>query len=232
MKSIIFDSGSIISLVTNNLLWVLEPLKEKFNGKFYVTPAVRKELIEKPLQTKRFELEAMQVYQYLKKGILSVISDQRIKKTADKLLDIANHSFKARGKWMRIVHPAEIETLAADAVLDAEAVVIDERTVRMLLENNLRLTELMEKKLQCRIKPNQNNLKDFKKLLEDVQIIRSTEIITIAYKLGLLDKYLIEKSPLIKSPKRRLLDASLWALKVRGCAISKKEIDEIIKIEA
>lgn len=232
MKSIIFDSGSIISLVTNNLLWILEPLKERFNGKFYITPDVRKELIDKPLKTKRFELEAMQVYQYLKNGTISVIADQRIKKTADKLLEIANRSFQTRGRWIKIVHPAEIETLAADAVLDAEAVVIDERTVRILLENSLMLTELMEKKLHCKIKPNKNNIKDFKKILEDVHIIRSTELITIAYKLGLLDKYLIKKSNIIKSPKKRLLDASLWALKVRGCAISKKEIEEIVKLEA
>jgi len=232
MKSIIFDSGSIISLVTNNLLWILDPLKKRFGGKFYIPSSVRKELIDKPLKTKRFELEAMQVYQYIKKGTLTVIADERIKKTADKLMDLANHSFNARKRWMQLVHPAEIEVLAADSILDADAVVIDERTVRMLLENSLKLTELMEKKLHCKIKPNKNNIKDFKKILEDVQIIRSTELITIAYKLGLLDNYLIDKSPSIKSPKKRLLDAALWALKVRGCAISKKEIDEIIKLEA
>jgi len=228
VKTIIFDTGSIISLVTNNLLWTLEPLKKQFQGEFYITPAVKEELIEKPLRTKRFELEAMQVFQYLKKGIVKVVKDEKIKKTANKLINLANHSFKAHGKWIKIVHDAEIEVLAADSVLDSEAVVIDERTVRMLLENSLKLTELMEKRLHCKIKPNKNNIKDFKKILEDVQIIRSTELITIAYRLGLLNDYLLKE---IESPKKRLLDAALWALKIRGCAISKKEIEEIIKLE-
>jgi hypothetical protein len=129
------------------------------------------------------------------------------------------------------VHKAETEALAADAVLDSEAVVMDERTTRMLLENSLRLTELMEKRLHCKIEPNKNNIKDFKKIVEDVQIIRSTELVIIAYRLGLLDKYLIEKTASVKYPKKRLLDAALWALKVRGCAISKREIEEIIKLE-
>lgn len=231
MKSIVFDTGSVISLVTNNLLWILEPLKKQFNGEFYITPAVKEELIERPLRTKRFELEAMQVYQYLKNGVFKVNPDQRIKKTADKLLELANHSFKTRGTWISIVHKAETEALAADAVLDSEAVVMDERTTRMLLENSLRLTELMEKRLHCKIEPNKNNIKDFKKIVEDVQIIRSTELVIIAYRLGLLDKYLIEKTASVKYPKKRLLDAALWALKVRGCAISKREIEEIIKLE-
>ena len=230
-KKIIFDTGSIISLVTNNLLWILEPLKERFQGEFYITPAVKEELIAKPLRTKRFEFEAMQVYQFIKKGIVTITSDPRIKQTANKLLNLANHSFKTQGRWIKIVHEAEIEVLAADAILDSEAVVIDERTVRMLLENSLKLTELMEKRLHCKIKPNKNNIKDFKKILEDVQIIRSTELVTIAYRLGLLNEYLPERSPSVKYPKKRLLDAALWAVKIKGCSISKREIDEIIRLE-
>lgn len=229
MRSIIFDTGSLISLVTNNLLWILEPLKKQFKGEFYITPAVKKELIDKPLNIHRFELEAMEVYTYIKKGILKIIDDKKIKLTAEKLLHYANHSFKAHGRWIKIVDEAEIETVAADAILDAEAVVIDERTVRILLENSIKLTELMENKLHCKIQPNKENIKEFKKILEDVQIIRSTELVTIAYRLGLLDSYILDK---IDSPKKRLLNAALWALKIRGCAISRKEIDEILALEA
>ena len=54
MKSLVFDSGPIISLATNNLLWVLEPLKNKFNGKFFITQAVKGEIVERPLETKKF----------------------------------------------------------------------------------------------------------------------------------------------------------------------------------
>ena len=42
MKSIIFDAGPVISLTTNNLLWTLRELKERCNGSFYITEAVKK----------------------------------------------------------------------------------------------------------------------------------------------------------------------------------------------
>jgi len=231
-RSIVFDTGPIISLVTNNLLWVLEPLKRRFGGKFYITPAVKRELIDKAISTKRFEFEALQIFSLLKKGILEIAENSQIQILSKKLLDLANHSFKARGSWIRIVSDAEIETLAADAVLNSDASVIDERTIRLLLENSPSLTNLMEIRLHCKVQPNKDNIKEFKKQLNNVRIIRSTELIVVAYKLGLLDEYSAEKSDMIKNPDKMLLDAALWALKIRGCSISSEEIQQIVELEA
>jgi hypothetical protein len=76
------------------------------------------------------------------------------------------------------------------------------------------------------------NTDQIRNILKDVQIIRSTELVTVAYKMGILDKYLVDKSDFIKEPKKRLLDAALWAVKVRGCSISSQEIEEIVDKEA
>jgi len=229
-KSIIFDTGPIISLVTNNLLWILKPLKKRFGGEFYITPAVKKELIDKALSIKRFEFEALQIYRLIEKGILKIIDNEEIQKLSKKLISLANQSFKARGNWINIVSSAEIEALAADAVLNSDAAVIDERTIRLLLENSPNLTNLMKKRLRCPVVPNKKNIKEFKSLLENVNIIRSTELAVVAYKLGLLNEFLV-KSDMIRNPKKRLLDAILWAVKVRGCSISGKEIKKIITLE-
>ena len=70
MRSIVFDTGPIISLTTNNLLWLLEPLKKKYKGHFHITSDVKRELIDRPLQTKKFKFEALQVMHIIKKGIL------------------------------------------------------------------------------------------------------------------------------------------------------------------
>lgn len=231
MKAMGFDTGPIISLVTNNLLWILEPLKKQFGGEFFITPAVKRELIDKPFRTKRFEFEAMQVSQFIKKGILTLEKDGNIVQTRKKLMGLANRAYKAKGNWLRIVSDAEIEMLAADAVLDTDVTVIDERTARLMLENPYRLKQLLSKKLHCKVHMNKENIDEFQKSLKDVQIIRSIELITIAYKLGLLDKYMIEKSDLVRNPKKKLLDAALWAVKVRGCSVSSREIDEIIRTE-
>lgn len=231
MKSIVFDTGPIISLVTNNLLWILKPLKERFGGEFYITPAVKYELIDRAMETKRFEFEALQFSQVLKKGVLKEIFNEDIERTANKLLNLANHSFRVYGQYMTIVNTAEMETLAADALLDSDAVVIDERTARLLLENPKSLAKLLELRLHVKPEMNEKNIAEFREILKNVQIIRSTELVTIAYKLGLLNEYLLEKSKYVKDPKKKLLDAALWAVKVRGCSVSKKEIDYITKAE-
>lgn len=230
-KSIIFDTGPIISLVTNNLLWILEPLKNKFNGEFYITHSVKRELVDKALSTKRFEFEALQICHLLNKGIIKIIDNQRIEELSKKLLNLANQSFKARGNYLNIVSGAEIEALAADSILDSETTVIDERTVRLLLENPQKLADLMEKKLHCKVIQDKENISNFRNLLKNVQIIRSTELVTVAYKLGFLNDYLI-KAEMIRNPKKRLLDSLLWAVKVRGASISGKEIKKIVELEA
>lgn len=54
MRALVFDTGSIISLVTNNLLWILPPLKKQFRGDFLISEAVKGEIIDHPLKTKKF----------------------------------------------------------------------------------------------------------------------------------------------------------------------------------
>ena len=50
---------------------------------------------------------------------------------------------------------------------------------------------------------------------------------TIAYERGILDRFAAK----IPNPQKELLDGVLWGLKINGCAISGKEIEEILKIE-
>ncbi|MBW2993039.1 hypothetical protein KY317_00520 [Candidatus Woesearchaeota archaeon] len=226
-----FDTGPVISLVTNNLLWLLEPLRENYDGEFFITPAVKHELIDKAFMTRRFEFEALQVSQMFKRGILKVRESAQISKVKNKLLELANHSYKARGRWLKIVSDAEIEVLAADAVLDSDVCVIDERTARLVLENAERMRKLFERRLHCKIQMDKKNVREFQEILQDVQIIRSTELVTVSYKLGLLDGYLVDKSKFVKNPRKTLLESALWAVKIRGCSVSRTEIDEIVRKE-
>lgn len=231
-KTLLFDTGPIISLVTNNMLWLLEPLEKQFKGDFYITENVKKELIDKALKTKRFEYEALQLIQAIRNDFLTVLEpNKEIKNLTNELLKSGNHSFKTSGNWMNILQDAEVETLAAASILNSSAVVIDERTIRVFLENSRELTHLLELRLHQKVIPNLENIKKFKNTLSIIKIIRSVELITIAYKIGLFKDYLPDKNNLISDPKSRLLDAALWAVKVRGCSVSGKEIDQIIKLE-
>ena len=227
MKSIVFDAGGIISLTINDLLWLLEPLKKGFNGDFYVSKAIKKEIVDKPLTTKRFKFEALKVLHYIDNGTVSIVDNKEIKKKTELLLDLANNSFIANNQPINIVHYGEISGIATALFNNSAAFVIDERTTRTLIEDPNRLKNILRHTLHTDIKINYNKLKEFQKLIGNIKIIRSVELVTIAYELGLLDKYLTN----IQNPRQTLLDSVLWSVKLNGCAVSKREIEQIIKLE-
>src|SRR3989344_7483714 len=86
-KSIVFDTGPIISLATNNLLWILEPLEKAFGGDFIMPPGVRKELIDNPLRSKRFKFEAMQALNLVNTGVLKIVDDSGLNQDIEELMD-------------------------------------------------------------------------------------------------------------------------------------------------
>lgn len=223
MKALVFDSGPIISLTMNNLLWILEPLKEHFKGKFYITQAVKTEVVDKPLTTKRFEFEALQVMHHIKHGVLEVLDNP-----ADtvKLLNLANQSFKAKGHWIRLSHHGEMSSVALALQLNASALVIDERTTRELIENPDNMRNIMKSKLHTKVFVNNDNINRLKDYIKGIKVIRSSELVYIAYKLNLLNKFIDGAT------KKRLLDSILWGVKLDGCAISKNEIEQIIALES
>ncbi|MBW2972261.1 hypothetical protein KY359_04465 [Candidatus Woesearchaeota archaeon] len=227
MKSIVFDAGPVISLTTNNLLWVLDQLKDSFNGDFYIPAAVKEELIDRPLATKKFKFEALQVMFRIKKGVLTVIDTPKVKMLAEEMLELANHTFKTRGNWIRIAHYAEMEMLAAAVVMNASAVVIDERTTRLLVEDSEGLERMLGKHIRSKIFVNRQNLNKIKTWTKDVKILRSVELLMVAYEMGLLDKYL----PDGEDAGRVLVESLLWGVKLHGCALSRQEIQDIVRLE-
>ncbi len=227
MKSLIFDAGPIISLATNNLLWILEPLKKKFNGKFYVTEAVKRELVDRPLETKKFKFEAIQVERLIENGVLEIIDNSFIREKTPKLLSTANEIFRAYNNYIKIVHFAEMSVIAAAISLNSNVVALDEKTTRYLIENPKIIVEILRKTLHTSIYINENNLKEFKNTVKDIKTIRSIELVTIAYEHGILDSYITK----IPDARKNLLESVLWGVKLNGCAVSKDEIEQIVRIE-
>ncbi len=227
MKNIIFDSGPIISLTTSNLLWLIEELKKNFNGNFLMTTGVKRELVDKPLETRRFKFEALQVQSLIEKKVLSIITDEAVNAKANQLLRSANSILSAHGQQIRIVQIGEMETLAAAILYKAEAIAIDERITRTLLENPQGLQRLMEKRLHMQLQLNEKALREFEEATRHITVIRSIELVTIAYELGLLDKFVVA----IPNARRELLESTLWGVKLNGCSVTEEEINTIVKTE-
>mgnify|MGYP001597439983 CR=1 FL=1 len=229
MKTIIFDAGPIISLTMNNLLWILKPLKEISNADFCITEQVKRELVDTPLnKTRKYMFEALQVLHYIENKTLEVIDDDAVRKQTYELLSIANNCFNAFGHNIQIVHEAEMSAIALYLQKKADAFAVDEKTARLLMENPDRLHSIMEHTLHTKVKKDMENLNEFKKLTKNVKIIRSVELVTIAYEKGLLKKYLAN----MPDSKKTLLESVLWGVKLDGCAVSKREIEQIVKMES
>jgi hypothetical protein len=227
MKSIVFDAGPVISLTTNNLLWLLDDMKERFNGDFYIPEAVKGELIDRPLASKKFKFEALQVGFRIRKGVLTVMETPQIKALAQELLDLANQAFKIKGNWIKIVHYAEMEAIATAIILNSSAVVIDERTTKLLLEDTHALARMLEQNLGSKVYVDQRNLNKVKDWTKNIKILRSVELVLVAYEKGMLDKYLMEGP----ESRRILVESLLWGVKIHGCAISRREIDQLVFLE-
>ena len=215
-KALIFDSSSIITLSMNNLLNLLPPLKKKFKGEFYITEGVKREIVDKPLQIKRFELNAMMISNMINEGVLSLYVGD-IKEKSEMFLDKANNAYIADGEKLKIVHYGEASCIALYDELKKRgyklALVIDERTTRMLCENPINLGKLLGSKLHTNVKLFNEEANFFR----DIEIIRSAELCFAAYKLGI-----------IKLPGKPIedIDALLYAAKFKGCSISQEEIEQ------
>ena len=221
-KALFFDAGPIITLVMSRLIWILPKLKEKFGGKFYITPGVKTELVERPLGIKRFEFEALQVMKLIRDGTLEVY-DKVPKSRVEQLQNLANSSFKIKNKNMDIIQTGEMEAVTCALQTNASAVVMDERTLRLLIENNKEMEKLLEIRFKKDVQVNKDKMNDFSNQLKNIKIVRSIELVAVAYKLGMLNHYM----PKQRGGKNTLLDSVLWAAKYNGSAVTEQEIKEM-----
>lgn len=232
-KVIVFDTGPIISLTINNLLWILDGLKQRFQGEFYISPAVYDELINKPLTTRKYKLEALQVLPYITKGTVKVYNNLPIMEISRQIEEYANHSFQIDGAWIQIVHKGEVEAVATAAFLKADAIAIDERTMRHLIEKPEKIAEHLEHTIHKKVVVNWKNLDAIKKLVGNMKVIRSVELVTIAYEKGLLQQYTENAAvtKIVPNIKQAVLEGALWGVKLNGCSVKEDEIYEILKME-
>jgi len=190
-KILIFDASSLISFSMNGLLNEIRNLKNIFSGKFIITEDVKQETVDRPLKTKRYELEALNINQLILEKILELpssigISSEEIKKETNEIIEKSNNSFFEKEKPIHIIDLGEASCLALSKILNKREVknilVIDERTTRLLVESPKNLKELLQKKLHVMIQEKKENSERF----SEFKIIRSTELIYISYKKGLI----------------------------------------------
>ncbi len=230
MKTIAFDSGPVISFALNNLLWIFPKLLENYNGKFVIPPKVKYEIVERPLTIRRFKFEAFQVLELVNDDVLTLTKHDKLESLTDEILDAANSMFLVKSHPITIVHRGEAEVIALAILLKSDAIVVDERTTRLLIEAPKSLLNILGNKLHTQVTLNDKVGRKLEKTIGKIQVIRSVELLTVAYELGLLNRY-TEDIKDMKNASQEMLGASLWSLKYKGATVSEKEIEKILKIE-
>lgn len=134
MKNLIFDSSSIVTLSLNNLLDVLRLLKKEFDGRFLITPDVKREIVDRPLEIRKFELEALMISKLINEKVLEVVQNNGLNKKLAEIYENANTSYFTNSENIRLIHYGEASCLALASLLPDSVIVVDERTMRMLCE--------------------------------------------------------------------------------------------------
>ena len=227
-RTLVFDTGPIITFALNNLIWVLPKLSEIYHGEFYIPAAVRRELIDQPLSTHKYKLEALQLMPLLNEGILKVIPRSKTAKRKKELIKEINHIYYARNHPIEIVHEGEVDAIACALEFESDGLVVDERNTRYLIETPNQLRRRLERKLHTKVTVDKAVLKDVRARLKPLRTIRTLELVTVGYELGIFDHYIDRSLP---HPRRQLLEGLLWGVKLHGCSTTRDEIDEIMALE-
>ncbi len=220
--NIVVDSSSLISLSSSCLIKVLEKFSQENRMNFFISKKVEIESVETPLGIKRFELNAVRISKAIEEKWVEIVEPNSfIEKEARRMENTANNCFFIRKNPITLIHGGEAESLALAKQLNAKAILIDERTTRLLAENPANLRDHMQARIGEKISMDRLMVGKFQQEFSDVLFLRSSELVALAFEKKLLESELSENE--------KSLEACLYALKYGGCALSFNEIEEFLQ---
>jgi hypothetical protein len=221
-RAILCDSSSLISLSDSCLDSVFPFLAKRFGVKFVIPPSVEYETVIRPLTSnlREYAFSAIKIRKMVETGVINKV-DADVKEKARSILSIANNLLYVKGRPFNLVHYGEAEMLALGNELGVRNILIDERTTRMLIEAPFQIKEHMEMEFKVSIMLNENNLHEFASLTRNMESIRSSELIIVAWENGLFDDF--------GAGKKAALEAALYKIKFSGCSIRFDEVEDYMK---
>lgn len=219
---LVCDSSSLISLTSSCLDSLLYFLKKEYGIRFLIPRYVEKESVTTPLSKglKEYAFSARKIKKAIKDGILEIVENNS-QARMNEILNMSNNMLFVRGKPLRLVHAGEAEMLAIAADLGGSAVLMDERTTRMLIEAPFRMKEHLEEEFNVNIMFDRNAFTKFTEMTKGCEIVRSSELLILGYELGFMDDF--------GGAKKEALEAALYKIKYSGCSISFDEINKFIR---
>lgn len=219
---ILCDTSTLVSLTGSCLDSALHFLHERMGFRFIIPRSVESEAVTRPLSTglKQYSFSALKIRQAMNRRVVIRV-DADTQREAYRILNLTNNLFFAKGKPLTLVQLGEAEMIGLAQVLGLNALAIDERTTRMLIEAPFRIKEHLEQEFGVNILVNKENLMAFSEYTKGMEVIRSSELLILAYENGMFDHF--------DKLKKDVLEAALYKLKLSGCAIRFDEIETFVK---
>jgi len=218
-QSMVCDSSALISLTDSCFMHALYFLKKKYSGSFIIPPSVEYECVTHPMSMKMHALHALRIKRAIKDGTIDVVQLTDSKEVQE-IKWLGNNFFYASGTPLRLIQEGEIEMLALARQAGVQNMLVDERTVRMLVEDPETLRIHLEDEFHRPITVNEENLSSFSRLTKGFRFFRSSELLLLAYEKG----YFADYGELEKDA----IEAALYKLKYSGCAVGFSEIGEYV----
>ncbi len=205
------DASSLVSLSSSCLLNVLKMFPKT---EFIIPKSVYKEAISAAEGIRKFKWNGLRIKELVDDNILKV---SEALPEAQEFMNLSNNLFIHKNKGLKIIHLGEAECVGGLMRDKKGLLLVDERNTRMIIEAPEKLHEYLTNKLGKDIKINEHNLAALKDKVGWIPIIRSTELLALAYSLGF-------------ARNEEELEAALFSLKYAGCSITFEEIEEYIRI--
>lgn len=206
------DAGPLISLSNTCLLWVLQ----KLPFEVLLPPRVVNEVARFPRGTKQYRLSALRISEYISSGVLREVELGREgEEIARRVQQTANSVYTVRHRPLRIIQRGEAEAVAL-ATLTDRVMLVDERTIRMLLEDPFELRNVLQRRVGGHVQIDRELAEELQEMVGDVLMLRSADVVAYAYEEGILGKGV------------EYVEAALYALKFAGCSVSEREIREYV----
>ena len=213
---VLCDSSSLIALAETCNVEALEHLTQRTKAHFLITAGVRDEIIARPLNIRQYAFSAVRLRNMVERGVLEVV-DADAAKTEGIMAD-ANGAYAVGGRTATILHRGEAECLACAK----GALLIDEKTTRLLVEDPEKLRASMEVEYRQSVKVDRQRITSFREKTKGTAIIRSSELLAIAHKKGFFFGF--------GERADEAFHAALYSLRQSGCSISGHELEEYQKI--
>jgi len=218
-NSIVCDSSSLISITDAGLFGALVIVSRNLQGNLVISEEVQHESIDRPINNPQYSFSAVRLKRAMLDGIFRVANSRQ--DTIQKVLNLTNNIFIINSKPLRLVHEGEAELVALAIDNNLSTLLMDERNTRMLVEDPISMKNHMEKEWNTKITINQKALQEFQFLTRGIHVIRSSEILALAYDINYFRKF--------HELEEKAFESALYAIKFNGCAISFDEIKELIR---